>query len=312
MVLTFLACVSFLVPEAAGSSIATRIRPSPSSTLGSREHLRALKAGSQRDGEVKRLILPAAVSLTTYNNDWAVPYSGRRDLRSIISLADITGGGGGTPSNGEGEKSSGGRIGGKVIRTNKLFDRGIQWERVPEQKRRVVKYLWRGGWFAWWSQLILTAISTVTLTFAATVGNGLQSPVSSGLISSLTALGAVAASWLWMYRFTRIATRIASGGDSGIVQAASQTGIKLNLVGMGLAIVSAEQIVGSLVAAALMPGQSLTPGGYVDNRSTLTLKAFVLQSNTNVLMAAFIGLLTSWLINQVSAKLSENPLATAK
>jgi len=96
------------------------------------------------------------------------------------------------------------------------------------------------------------------------------------------------------------------------VEAASQTGIKLNLVGMGLAIVSAEQIVGSLVAAALMPGQSLTPGGYVDNRSTLTLKAFVLQSNTNVLMAAFIGLLTSWLINQVSAKLSENALSAAK
>jgi len=175
-----------------------------------------------------------------------------------------------------------------------------------------VKYLWRGGWFAWWSQLILTAISTVTLTFAATVGNGLQSPVSSGLISSLAALGAVAASWLWMYRFTRIAAKIASGGDSGSVEAASQTGIKLNLVGMGLAIVSAEQIVGSLVAAALMPGQSLTPGGYVDNRSTLTLKAFVLQSNTNVLMAAFIGLLTSWLINQVSAKLSENALSAAK
>jgi len=115
-----------------------------------------------------------------------------------------------------------------------------------------------------------------------------------------------------MYRFTRIAAKIASGGDSGSVEAASQTGIKLNLVGMGLAIVSAEQIVGSLVAAALMPGQSLTPGGYVDNRSTLTLKAFVLQSNTNVLMAAFIGLLTSWLINQVSAKLSENALSAAK
>mmetsp|Transcript_26355 Transcript_26355/g.49227 ORF Transcript_26355/g.49227 Transcript_26355/m.49227 type:complete len:149 (+) Transcript_26355:76-522(+) len=83
----------------------------------------------------------------------------------------------------EGQGSTG-RVGGKV--PLKLFGgRSVSWLDVPEETRGVTRALWRGGWIAWWSQLILTAISTVTLTFAATVGGAISAPFTSGLVTSV-------------------------------------------------------------------------------------------------------------------------------
>uniref|UniRef100_A0A6U3D2B3 DUF3611 family protein n=2 Tax=Lotharella globosa TaxID=91324 RepID=A0A6U3D2B3_9EUKA len=205
--------------------------------------------------------------------------------------------------------SSTGRVGGKV--PLKLFGgRSVNWQDVPNETRGVTKALWRGGWTAWWCQLILTAISTVTLTFAATVGGAISAPLTSGLVTSAGALVAVIVSWGWMYHFTRLAIKLVDGADvKDKLEGATRTGVKINLLGMGLALVSAEQIVGSLVATALTQGNlNAGPGVIFDGRSALTLEAFVLQSNTNILLATFVGLLISWWANQ--AALRKTPVAT--
>ncbi|GAB5355288.1 hypothetical protein AAMO2058_000192400 [Amorphochlora amoebiformis] len=208
--------------------------------------------------------------------------------------------------NGDNSRKSGKRLGGKIpwLSANR---RSLEWGSVEPSARRLAKYLWRGGWIAWWSQLILTAVSTVTLMFSATVGGGIQYPFSSGLVTASAALISVLVSWLWMYRYTRMALTLADGKqDASTAQqivGATRAGVTMNMIGVGLALISGEQIVGTLVADALSQGRvSMGPYGGFETRPSLTLEAFVLQSNTNIQVASFVGLLTSWLINQVAVK----------
>jgi len=83
------------------------------------------------------------------------------------------------------KRSSGRRLGGRVVPLPFGMGEMLDLSSVAVDDRRLPLALWRGGWIAWWSQLILTAISTVTISFAATVGGGLASPVGSGLLVSV-------------------------------------------------------------------------------------------------------------------------------
>jgi len=116
-----------------------------------------------------------------------------------------------------------------------------------------------------------------------------------------------------MYRYTRLAVQMVKSDKNSeltaVAESATKTGTVMNFVAMGLAMIGGEQIVGSLVAESLSRGNIIaSKAGFVDTGAIMTLKAFVLQSNTNALVAAFIGLLTSWYINRIALMKGKTPL----
>lgn len=119
--------------------------------------------------------------------------------------------------------------------------------------------LWRIGWTCWWSQLILSVISAVVLTFARLVAPSPRARLSlestfltGGVLFSALGVISAFASVYWSWRYTRLALRDVSLAN---IRSALRFGIILNLTGMALTLISAEQVVGGLIAKLL-----LTPG----------------------------------------------------
>ena len=79
---------------------------------------------------------------------------------------------------------------------------------------------------------------------------------------------------------------------------ALRAGVKLNLAGMALTLLSAEQVVGALIAKALTSPGAVT-GLLQPNALSPAVQAFtsidmfVVQANTNTLCAHFVGMLCS-------------------
>lgn len=167
------------------------------------------------------------------------------------------------------------------------------------------KTLHRISWLSWWSQVILTVVSSITLIFARNViragintssnkamvggsGEGLL-VAGSGLLVSLLSI-------VWTWGGARLAKRLVNKKDTRRIAAANMirreisVGVTLNLLGMALALVGAEQIVGSLAVKVLT--QQGVFGG-VDRVAVQTLQPLdilVVQGNTNTLLSHFCSL----------------------
>jgi len=158
------------------------------------------------------------------------------------------------------------------------------------------------SWVSWWSQLILSVISTVTLTFA-NAARGTANPLLSGFVFSSAGVvcGFVSTFWMWGYKgFSKRLLR----PDFDPTQLATQArrslrlGITINLVGMAVTLLSAELTIGLLAAKALTQGLSPVPGqfGMSIANAVQPIDLLILQANTNTLVSLFIGLCTSlWL-----------------
>lgn len=158
------------------------------------------------------------------------------------------------------------------------------------------------SWFAWWAQIILSVVSTVTLTFA-NAARANANPLMGGLVLSAAGVlcGYVSTFWMWGYKgFSKRLLRT----DVDRVQLATQArrslrlGITINLIGMGLTLLSAEQTIGVLASKALTQG--LAPGAGQFGQSLANaiqpIDLLILQANTNTLVSLYIGLCTSlWL-----------------
>lgn len=160
------------------------------------------------------------------------------------------------------------------------------------------------SWFAWWSQLILSVVSTVTLVFANAVRSG-ANPLLSGLFISAcgVASGFASTFWMWGYKgFSRRLLRKDVDPDQLATQArrSLRLGISLNLVGMALTLISAEQIAGVLAAKSLTMGlnPATANGQFITGLANVVqpIDLLILQANTNTLLSHYIGLCTSlWL-----------------
>jgi hypothetical protein len=166
------------------------------------------------------------------------------------------------------------------------------------------------GWVSFWVQLILTVISTITLIFAVAAG---RSPgVSStnpgtgiGGVLTIIGLGLLGFNMFWaLSRYVAYGRRL--GSDKAVRPKKSEAiqairfGLMISLVGMLLAIVGAEAIVGLLVGKALSQGL----GGAINtdpSRFIQPADTFVVQASINVILAQFAGIVsTLWLLNQIS------------
>ena len=175
---------------------------------------------------------------------------------------------------------------------------------LPGNRRALA--LWRVGWLSWWCQVILTTISAVVLAFAKvsapSTATQPEAALASGfLFASAGAMFSLMSSF-WTWRLVRLA-RLESSEASGVqkivrrTQKALRFGAKLNLVGMALTLLAAEQVVGTLIMKALVAPGSLAGvwSGTAPSGLTAfnTIDVFVIQATTNTLCAHFISLLST-------------------
>lgn len=174
---------------------------------------------------------------------------------------------------------------------------------------KVIKALSMAGWFGFWAQLVLAIISTLILLFAfisRTAGGGEPNP-GTGAGSFLAFLGLVAVyiSIFWNYRYTLLARELRRSDDrpsrANTIRLL-KVGIIISFIGMFVTILGAGAIVGVLVAKSLSQPQS----AFVNNPESFSrlvqpLDIFVVQANTNTILAHFLGLVSSvWLLDRIS------------
>lgn len=180
----------------------------------------------------------------------------------------------------------------------------------------------RLSWCAWWAQLILTTVSSVTLLFAKNVIEASAGGASGGTAATgASAMGAPSlpnfvlagagivlsfGSIFWTWASRRLARRLLKKPTTPI-QAANLLrksigfGVTLNLVGMLTSLLSAEQIVGVLAIKVLTTSRTVT---LLESSSLLQpLDILVVQANTNTLFSHFSSLAALLYLTKSLAKL---------
>ena len=189
----------------------------------------------------------------------------------------------------------------------------LEYSLPPAVRRIAAAFRWF-GWISFWVQVVLGIISSLALLFAvasltARSGGSTTNPGSGGgLFLSALGLIAVYLSAYWAFRYTRLASRLRSRDTARrpSPKAVLQTlklGIFVSLGGMLLTLLGAEATVGSLLAKALSQPQGAALFGAGSNVTQFVqpLDIFVVQANTNILLAHFAGLaFTLWLFNTVN------------
>jgi hypothetical protein len=191
---------------------------------------------------------------------------------------------------------------------------------LPTAVRRVAGAFRIAGWVSFWIQIVLGVISGIVLAFAGSglgrtpstaVGpNGV--PIRSvsnpetgiGLFLAVVGLLVLFAGAFWAFRYTRLSRRLKildaqNRPKPGNLTQALRFGLLINLVGMLLSIFGAQAIVGSLVGKSAAQGFAMFSGGTLNFITPLDI--FLVQANTNTIMAHFAGLVaTLWLLQSMS------------
>jgi hypothetical protein len=164
------------------------------------------------------------------------------------------------------------------------------------------------GWVSFWGQSVLATISTLILLFALVTrsagGGAVNNPgTGSGLLFAFLGLGAVYLSIFWSYRYTVMAKKLKLDDRPSRANTLQQLkiGLIISLVGMFLTLIGAEAIVGVLVAKSLSQAQTalITPDSA--NRIVQPIDIFIVQANTNTMLAHFTGLLCGfWLQDRIA------------
>lgn len=137
----------------------------------------------------------------------------------------------------------------------------------------------RLNWVSWWSQVILTVVSSITLLFAKSVlkAGSEKSSVAGGFLFAGSGITLSFLSIVWTWGGTRLSKRLRKTSYSRIkaanmIRRTITIGSILNLLGMLVTLIGAQQIVG-LLASKLLTMQGVTPLGL----SAASVSAQVLQ-----------------------------------
>ncbi|KAL3809189.1 hypothetical protein ACHAXA_000708 [Cyclostephanos tholiformis] len=158
------------------------------------------------------------------------------------------------------------------------------------------------SWFSWWSQLILTVVSSITFLFARNVLSSTSSPTGGAATMMgkflLPGLGIVVSSmslvWTWGQR--RLARRFLRGRTTSRIEAANllrrtvSVGTGLNLVGLLTSVLGAQVIVGTLAAKSMQIFVGGVAGGIIGGQTLQPLDVLIVQANTNILSSHFVSL----------------------
>ncbi|MGQ9869398.1 DUF3611 family protein [Leptodesmis sp.] len=181
---------------------------------------------------------------------------------------------------------------------------------APPNIQQIAKSFRLTGWISFWTQLVLTVVSGITLIFAVAAGRtptGVSTNPGTGVGGLLTivGIGILVFNMYWaLTRYVVVGRRLAGSKSdrpkkSETIQSI-RLGLMVSLVGMLLAILGAETIVGLLVGKALSQGI----GGFVNtdpSRFIQPADTFVVQASINVILAQFAGIVSAlWLLNRIS------------
>lgn len=183
---------------------------------------------------------------------------------------------------------------------------------LPPAIRRISSSFRWFGWISFWVQVVLGVISSLALLFAvaslsARSGSGSNPGAGAGLFFSAAGLIAVYLGAYWAFRYTRTARQLRGRDEARRPKPKDviknlKLGLYISLAGMLATLLGAEATVGSLLAKALSQPQGPTLfGGNVNiTQYVQPLDIFVVQANTNILLAHFGGLVfTLWILNSV-------------
>ncbi|MGQ9867016.1 MAG: DUF3611 family protein [Pseudanabaenaceae cyanobacterium] len=179
-------------------------------------------------------------------------------------------------------------------------------EGLPPAVLRTIAALRFWGGVGFWCQVVLTVVSIVVLLFAsfrdpAQTGDG--SANLPGVTTAWLSLTCAGGNIGWHFRYTLLAKQLRAPDRPSKNQTALQLkiGTVISLVGMILALVGGQAIVGTLTFKALQPPPVPVAAGGNPGQFVQPIDFFVLQANTNILLSHFVGLLTSlWLLDRLS------------
>jgi len=182
---------------------------------------------------------------------------------------------------------------------------------LPPALRRIVGAFRIYGWASFWAQSVLAVVSTLVLGFSSAVIS-LQSSTQqaardnpgagAGLFFAVLGLIGLYLGAYWAFRYTRLSRklRVADGRDRpkpGDVLQALRIGLLVNLSGMLLTLLGGEALIGALVAKALSQPQGNAAFFESITQAIQPLDIWVVQANTNIALAHFIGICISlWLV----------------
>jgi hypothetical protein len=185
---------------------------------------------------------------------------------------------------------------------------------LPPAIRRISGSFRRFGWISFWIQIILGVIASLALIFAIasiSARTGSSSNPGAGAVLFFTSVGQIAVfvSAFWAYRYTRLGRQLRSKDEAKRPKPKAairilRLGLYISLGGMLLTLLGAEATVGSLLAKALSQPQGAAVFGAPGTVSQYVqpLDIFVIQANTNILLAHFFGLVfTLWILNSLDS-----------
>ncbi len=182
---------------------------------------------------------------------------------------------------------------------------------LPPAVRRIATALRWYGWVSVWIQGVLGIISSLVLLFAVaslSVRSGGGNPgTSTGFLLAIVGLLAVYLGSFWGFRYTRLAKGLRSSNASKRpkpkeVLQVLKLGLLISLGGMLVSLLGGQAIIGALLAKALSQPQGAAVFGAGANVTQFVqpLDIFVVQANTNILLAHFGGIAcTLWLFRTV-------------
>lgn len=163
-----------------------------------------------------------------------------------------------------------------------------------ENKQLAAKALRRGGWIAFWVQLVLVVSSTIILLFAfADPGFNISLKSIFRLVPTIAGLAFLAYGIYWSWHYVVLSKQLLSPvshqhPSRASVTQALERGVSANLIGLLLILIAAQTVVTALLIKTLTTPAGIAiaqPGQLID-----ALDIFVVQACLFLVIAGVIGI----------------------
>jgi hypothetical protein len=172
--------------------------------------------------------------------------------------------------------------------------------------------LQRISWISWWSQAILSVVGCVTLHSACNVFRSSKwSTGRVGLVVSCSGLIISFASMFWTWRGVRLGKRLVQKDlaritAANMIRRSISIGVTINILGIALALVGTQHIVGSLAIKALTQPGGLGGKRRFGRRRAIRLQPLdilVAQGNANTILNHFCSLVAFLCLSRLVRRL---------
>ncbi|KAG7583893.1 hypothetical protein ISN44_As08g033890 [Arabidopsis suecica] len=184
---------------------------------------------------------------------------------------------------------------------------------VAKRLEKTSRYFKRLGSIGFWGQLVSTVVAAVILSFSIVVTGKPTSPAT--FYATASGIAASFVSVFWSFGYIRLSERLrrtsidpAKAPPRADVVKGLRSGIMVNILGMGAALLGMQATVGFLVAKALTTSANPFYQGVSQGYSpVLALDVFLVQASANTLLSHFLGLVCSLeLLRSVTVPNSES------